>query len=47
MTDDTAVDRENLAEGYRRRAERAMALACELNGVSQEANEELDDTPDW
>jgi len=47
MHGDTPVDEEILAEGYRRRAGRAMALACELNGVSQEANEELGDAPDW
>ncbi|MDL0134382.1 AbrB/MazE/SpoVT family DNA-binding domain-containing protein [Halobacterium salinarum] len=41
------VTREDLAKGYRQRAERDAALADEFNGVSTEANEELGDAPDW
>lgn len=41
------VTREELAEGYRRRAERARELADELAGVSREADAHLGDTPEW
>lgn len=41
------VSREELAEGYRRRAEQARELAEELEGISREADEYLGDTPDW
>lgn len=40
----TAAD---LAEGYRRRAERDRQLAEELSGVSSEADDELGDAPEW
>lgn len=42
-----SVTREELAEGYRRRARRTRELADELEGVSAEANEHLGDSPDW
>jgi AbrB family looped-hinge helix DNA binding protein len=41
------VSREDLAEGYRRRAERDARLADELAGVSREADARLDDAPEW
>jgi AbrB family looped-hinge helix DNA binding protein len=42
-----AVTEQDLAEGYRRRADRAAELADELDGVSGEADDSLGDTPDW
>jgi len=42
-----SVTTEDLAEGYRRRADRDAALADELDGVSDEADEMLGDAPDW
>jgi len=42
-----SVTAEDLAEGYRQRAERDAALADELEGVSSEADELLGDAPDW
>lgn len=44
---ETPVDRERMAEGYRRRAERDAAIAEEMEGTSQEANEHLGDAPEW
>lgn len=41
------VTREDLAEGYRQRAERSRELAEELDGISKEANERLGDSPEW
>lgn len=41
------VTRDELAEGYRRRAERDRELADELAGTSREADEHLEDAPDW
>jgi AbrB family looped-hinge helix DNA binding protein len=41
------VTREELAEGYRQRAQRTRELADELAGVSTEADEYLGDTPEW
>ena len=41
------VTRENLAEGYRKRADRDAAVAAELDGVSSEADEHLGDAPEW
>jgi AbrB family looped-hinge helix DNA binding protein len=41
------VSREDMAEGYRRRAERDCQLADELDGVSREADAQLDDAPEW
>lgn len=42
-----SVTREELAEGYRRRAQRTRELADELEGVSTEADEHLGDAPEW
>ena len=44
---ETVVDRERLAEGYRRRAERDAAIAEEMEGTSREANDQLGDVPEW
>ena len=41
------VTREELAEGYRQRANRTRELADELAGVSTEADEHLGDAPEW
>jgi AbrB family looped-hinge helix DNA binding protein len=41
------VTREELAEGYRQRAQQTRELANELEGVSTEANEHLGDAPEW
>ena len=41
------VTREELAEGYRQRADRTRELADELAGVSMEADEHLGDAPEW
>lgn len=41
------VMKEDLAEGYRRLAERDRELADELAGVSSEATEYLGDAPAW
>ncbi len=41
------VTREELAEGYRQRANRTRKLAEELAGVSTEADEHLGDAPEW
>jgi AbrB family looped-hinge helix DNA binding protein len=47
ITIEKPVTREELAEGYRRRAAESEALASEMDGVSREANEFLGDTPEW
>ena len=44
---ETSVTREVLAEGYRRRSEEMEKLADEMENVSEEADEELGDTPEW
>jgi AbrB family looped-hinge helix DNA binding protein len=41
------ISREDLAEGYRRRADQHRALADELSGVSREADGDLGDAPEW
>ncbi|AZH26020.1 AbrB/MazE/SpoVT family DNA-binding domain-containing protein [Haloplanus aerogenes] len=41
------VTREELAEGYRQRAQRTSELADELEGISTEANGHLGDAPEW
>lgn len=41
------TSREELAEGYRRRADRHRELADETAAVSREANGHLDDAPEW
>ncbi|MFC6863612.1 AbrB/MazE/SpoVT family DNA-binding domain-containing protein [Halomicroarcula sp. GCM10025817] len=42
-----STTREELAEGYRQRAQRTSELADELEDVSTEANEHLGDAPEW
>ncbi len=42
-----SVTREEVAEGYRQRAQRTRELADELEGVSSEATEHLGDAPEW
>jgi AbrB family looped-hinge helix DNA binding protein len=44
---DRPVTREELAEGYRKRANRTRDLADELAGVSTEADDHLGDPPEW
>jgi hypothetical protein len=44
---DRPVTREELAEGYRKRANRTRDLADELAGVSTEADDHLGDAPEW
>ena len=41
------VTREDLAAGYRVRAEQLQDLHDEMDGVSQEADEYLGDAPEW
>lgn len=41
------VTRDELAEGYRQRAQRTRDLADELEGISKEADEHLGDAPEW
>jgi len=41
------ISREDLAEGYRRRADHHRELADELASVSQEAADDLGDVPEW
>jgi len=41
------VTREELAEGYRRRADHTRRLAESMDGVSREADEDLGDAPEW
>ena len=42
-----SITREELAEGYRQRAQRTRELADEMAGVSTEADEDLGDSPEW
>jgi len=42
-----SITREELAAGYRQRAQRTHELANELEGVSTEADELLGDAPEW
>ncbi|WP_435118814.1 AbrB/MazE/SpoVT family DNA-binding domain-containing protein [Halolamina sp. C58] len=44
---DQSATREELAEGYRQRAQRTRDLAEELAGVSTEADDHLGDAPEW
>jgi len=41
------VSEEELAKGYRKRAQQSHDLATELRGVSKEADETLGDVPEW
>ncbi|MFC6757813.1 MULTISPECIES: AbrB/MazE/SpoVT family DNA-binding domain-containing protein [Haloarcula] len=41
------LSREELAEGYRRRAAESEAIAEEMDSVSREADEYLGDIPEW
>ncbi|MDR9431752.1 MAG: AbrB/MazE/SpoVT family DNA-binding domain-containing protein [Natronomonas sp.] len=41
------ITREDLAAGYRARADRLRELHDEMDGVSQEADEYLGDIPEW
>jgi len=41
------ISREDLAAGYRARAEQFQDLHDEMDGVSQEADEYLGDAPEW
>ena len=41
------LTREELAEGYRQRAQQSRELAEEFEGVSKEADEHLGDAPEW
>ena len=41
------VTRADLAEGYRRRAERDERIAEEMVGVSREADDHVGDVPEW
>ena len=41
------VTREEVAEGYRQRADRSRELADKLAGVSSEADDHLGDAPEW
>ena len=41
------VTRDDLAAGYRRRAEQARQLTAEMDGVSREADQHLGDVPEW
>jgi AbrB family looped-hinge helix DNA binding protein len=42
-----SVSKADLAEGYRKRADRDRELADETDGVSAEADAGLGDAPDW
>ncbi|WP_367996719.1 AbrB/MazE/SpoVT family DNA-binding domain-containing protein [Haloferax volcanii] len=42
-----SITREELAAGYRQRAQRTRELTNELEGVSTEADENLGDAPEW
>jgi AbrB family looped-hinge helix DNA binding protein len=46
ITIEKPVTREELGEGYRRRAAEAEALTAEMDGVSREADEYLGDVPE-
>ena len=41
------VTRADLAEGYRRRAERDERIAGEMTGVSGDADAHVGDAPEW
>lgn len=41
------TDKERLAEGYQKRADRARELADEMEEASTEATQRLGDTPNW
>lgn len=41
------VTRDDLAEGYRRRAQQCRDLAAAFEAVSTEADERLGDAPEW
>jgi AbrB family looped-hinge helix DNA binding protein len=41
------MTREEVAEGYRRRADRDRQLVQEMEGTSSEADELLGDAPEW
>lgn len=41
------TDEERLAEGYRKRAERARQLTEEMDVASSEATQRLGDAPEW
>jgi AbrB family looped-hinge helix DNA binding protein len=41
------VNEERLAEGYQKRAERALDLAREMTDASSEAGEHLGESPGW
>ena len=41
------ITREDLAAGYRARAEQHRELYGEMDGVSREADEHLGDAPEW
>ncbi|MFC7082305.1 AbrB/MazE/SpoVT family DNA-binding domain-containing protein [Halorussus caseinilyticus] len=44
---ETPVSEADLAEGYRRRADRDREIADAFDGVSREAAERVGDVPDW
>ncbi|MCU4924916.1 AbrB/MazE/SpoVT family DNA-binding domain-containing protein [Halobacteria archaeon AArc-dxtr1] len=41
------ITRDDLADGYRARADQLRALSEEMDGVSREADESLGDAPEW
>lgn len=41
------VTREDLAEGYRQRAERSREIDQELDAISKEADDHLGEPPEW
>lgn len=47
ITIEKPLSREELAEGYRRRAAESKALAEEMDGISREADASLGDAPEW
>jgi AbrB family looped-hinge helix DNA binding protein len=47
ITVEKSVSRDDLAEGYMRRAAEAEALAAEMAEASREADESLGDVPEW
>ena len=44
---ETSVSKEDLAEGYRRRFERAAEIAEDMEDVSEEADKQIGDVPEW
>jgi hypothetical protein len=44
---ETPLTTEDLAEGYRQRAEGMADLDDEMAGVSREADDQLADAPEW